>query len=477
MANIVITHFSAIISNGTHKSACFYDGLVKGFTEQGHNVLQVVTSNFLIIPWNGINKTVSQSVKEKALKDIKEFKPDLVLSFNNSSIEDLEKEIDCPIVLWDADTFAFFNDKEKIKKNTNRYHYVSFANSGISDYKKNLNIPDKNTCRIPAATEIRAKKIEKKYNISFIGNPFFPREAVLDFLIQNPALSAKEKDFFLKDEVRWRKFFKNEKVSFEEVLFCDAGSHRVKTIAPLLDLGIEIFGPTKWLNLSPYLIEILNSYNPAHVFSLEHNELVYNRSKISVNICHSQNVSGYPWRIADILASDSVLLSDHKVDLVKDFGKEVPLQIYHSPMEAYEIAKKLLGDTQLREDIVAQQNACIEKSFRWKHRFPLLQHLTGVNLEKTQLSPGIHKVLAPSETRMDDFIKTSVMFFSGKSSYSFHPSKTAIYKSLPLKFRDMIHIVCGVRFSKKFFYNLLTIRFKKLIYTAYMSAQSGPEYK
>ncbi len=477
MANIVITHFSAIISDGTHKSACFYDGLMKGFAEQGHNVLQVVTSNFLITPWNGTNKTVTQSIKENALKEIKEFKPDLVLSFNNSSIEDLEKEVDCPIVLWDADTFTFFNDKEKIKKNADRYHYVSFANSGIADYKKNLNISDKNICRIPGATEIRAKKIEKRYNISFIGNPFFPRKEALEFLTQNPEIMIKEKDFFLQNEVRWRKFCKTKSISLEEILFYDAGSRRVKMIATLLDLGMHIFGPTNWLSLSPYLIEILNSYDPSHVFSLEHNELVYNRSKMSVNICHSQNVSGYPWRIADILASDSVLLSDYKVDLVKDFGKEVPLQIYHSPPEAYEISKKLLGDTQLREDIIARQNACIEKNFRWKHRFPLLQDLTGVNLEKSKLSPGTHKVLTPSGDLMGDFIKTTFIFFSNKPSHNFRLRKPNFYKRLPIEFRDMMRGIYKMRFLQKFFYDLLPIRFKKLIYVVCISAQSRPEYK
>jgi spore maturation protein CgeB len=442
LANIVITHFAGIVSKGVYKSACFHDGLVQGFIDHGHNVLQVLTPNFILTPWNGTNKAISASAKKEALEKIKNFKPDLVISFNNSSIEDLEKEVDCPIVLWDADTFPFFNDKEKIKKNADRYHYVSFANSGIAEYKKYLKISEKNICRISGATGVKAQKIEKKYNISFIGNPFFPRDIVTRMMLDNPEFLKAPKSFFLKDELLWREFFKKSGISLEEILFFDAGDRRIKLITHLFDLGIHIFGPTDWLRLSSYLIDIINSYDSATVFSLKHNELIYNRSKISVNICHSQNVSGYPWRIPDILASDAVLLSDHKVDLVHDFGKVVPLQLYHSPTEAYEISKRLLNDSQLRQDIVEQQNACIEKNFRWHHRFPLLQQLTGVNLERTTFTPGSYENLSPIISMTSKSIGLGTILLSKLKNHKPRPSiKNKLYKCLPEKIRRILYII------------------------------------
>ena len=55
-------------------------------------------------------------IKEHVLESIKNFDPDLVISFNNSSVEGIENAVNCPIAFWDADSFQFFNDKDKIKK-------------------------------------------------------------------------------------------------------------------------------------------------------------------------------------------------------------------------------------------------------------------------------------------------------------------------------------------------------------------------
>ena len=116
MAKIVITHMSPFLFNGEFQSSVFYDGLIKGFNDEGHDVLQIITSDFLKSPWNGSNDPFSQASKNQVAQKIKDFTPDLVISFNNSSITDIENIVDCPIALWDADTFQFFNDKEKIRK-------------------------------------------------------------------------------------------------------------------------------------------------------------------------------------------------------------------------------------------------------------------------------------------------------------------------------------------------------------------------
>ena len=202
MANIVITHFSGIFRDGGFQSSCFFDGLIKGFREEGHNVLQVITSDFLAHPWNGTNRPISSGIQAQVIDKIKAFKPDLIISFNNSSINGIEDAVNCPIALWDADTVRFFNNKDYIKKNTDRFFYLAFSSHGVNDYKTYFNAPENRIGRVPVATEVRAVSEEKKYNISFIGNPFFSSESIVAFLKENPDYIKKTPHELIKYETQ-----------------------------------------------------------------------------------------------------------------------------------------------------------------------------------------------------------------------------------------------------------------------------------
>ena len=76
---------------------------------------------------------------------------------------------------------------------------------------------------------------------------------------------------------------------------------------------------------------------------MHHNELVYNRSKLSLSVSHKQVVTGYPWRVLDILASSSVLVADHKADLIEDFPN-LDIPVYRSTRELLSLTKQLLND-------------------------------------------------------------------------------------------------------------------------------------
>ena len=80
------------------------------------------------------------------------------------------------------------------------------------------------------------------------------------------------------------------------------------------------------------------------------------------------------------MASSSVLLSEYRQQLVSDFSDTVNLQLFKSSSEAAELARKLIKDDSLRLEIITQQKEAIDRSFRWKHRFPLIQQLTGADL-------------------------------------------------------------------------------------------------
>jgi len=175
-----------------------------------------------------------------------------------------------------------------------------------------------------------------------------------------------------------------------------------------LDEGIRIFGPESWLALAPFNTKIIEAYQPKFAYSLHHNELIYNRSKIGLNVCHTQNITGYPWRVPDILASDAILLSDPQPDLHEDFEKDIDLQVYESPAEAKDLAQKLLGDNVLRDDLISQQNEAIEQGFRWQHRMPVMQELTNVDLSKQGDEAGRYELFSLDKKISDNTLARSV---------------------------------------------------------------------
>ena len=71
MANIVISFQSPLVFNRQHVVPPFYEGLGSAFTEQGHNVFFVVTSDFLSRPFNGNNVPILKCLKYEVLEKIK----------------------------------------------------------------------------------------------------------------------------------------------------------------------------------------------------------------------------------------------------------------------------------------------------------------------------------------------------------------------------------------------------------------------
>jgi spore maturation protein CgeB len=454
----VLTFQSPVFCKGEFQSLAFYDGLAKSFTELGHNVLLVTTSDFLTRPFHGSNKAATKFLQHQALDNIKKFRPDLVISFNNSSIENLDKEISCPIAIWNADDPIFFNDLNHIKNNVDRYHYMSFSEEGMIRYKEAFNVPDNLMAIVPSATSIQNRQEKKLYDISFIGSNFFNSQKLAYFLQAHPEyLSYSQKKLLsLKKEVV--ALLSTYNCQFDELLFCKSADKRTSLILSLLDHDLTIFGPSSWQQLTPFASKIARAYNPAIVYSLQQNELVYNRSKISLNVRHAQNIHSYPWRVADILASNAVLLTDPSAQLTNDFSKKVDLQIFSSASEAYYIAKKLLNDNRMRQDIIAQQNNAINQGFRWKHRFPIMQELTGVNLAPIPNKTGKCTKLALNHDYSTDLlVKLSSCFFSAQKNIRNAPRISTkrriltylLSKCLSKKLKNSLNInVDKIRFAK-----------------------------
>lgn len=384
MARVVISHFSGIYHLGEWRSSVFYEGLIEALIAEGNDVLQLISSDFLPRPWNGSNKPFLPEFKQQALEAIKTFNPDLVIAFNNSTIEDIEKTVDCPIVLWDADSFTFFNNKDEIKANTGRYTYFAFSNFGVQDYRNMLGLSADKVHRVSAATGIKAESRKKKYNISFIGTYFswpwqlrdlyqISPKSFFELLDQAEKLDDDALNHLLKSES-----YQSLGITSGHVRHCAAGQERMQVIAAIAPLGLGLFGDAGWQNIASLSLSAARSYHHERVFTQSHNAAIYNRSELAISIAHSQNVSGYPWRVKDIMASNAVLVSDRKPDLISDFGQQVPLQLFDNPSEAYHLCKKLLAEPALRADVVAASQAAIALGHTWHQRLSEISSIVSV---------------------------------------------------------------------------------------------------
>lgn len=411
MARILISHQSPISHEYTYQAPAFYEGFINSLRENGNDIFHLITNDILISPWNGSNKPYSQRVKKDIHEKIKLFNPDMVISFNNSSIEGIETLVDCPILLWDADSAAYFNSPDTIRQNPNRYHFLAVSDHSISDFVQYLGIPRQNIFKMRFATAVKAKNLDRIYNISFIGTNFRIHRN-LQSLLANDLVAGQKlieyskyksiveiQDYIDKSELAQRG------IQATQVKDIRAGQDRIQTLSAIAPLGLQLFGDERWGEIYQYSIESYQSYDPSLVYNLEQNEAIYNRSKIGISISHAQNVTAYPWRVSDIMASNAALVSDKKSDLVQDFGSSVPLQLYENPQEAYEITKRLLSEDNLRDDVVQASHEAIESGYRWHHRLKDIQDITGIQLLAPSTT-GTYERYSPPEDIVGQVVET-----------------------------------------------------------------------
>lgn len=465
MSNIVLLHQSPIINHGEFQAPAFYEGLIDELIHAGNNVFHVITNDILLKPWAGSNTVYSGRVKEDIHSRISAFNPDIVISFNNSSVEGIETLVDCPILLWNADSVKYFNDLNIVRQNIERYYFLAVSDYSVEEYTEILSPPSNKIHRVRFATAIKPEKREQIYNVSFIGSRFKIPEQIRHFLSSYPEIGKKlleyaqahnlaEVEQYIKTTLR-----QNSLIKAEHIKDIRSGQDRMQILSAIAPLGLTLFGDMEWQKSFDYSLETYMGFDPSIVYNLEQNSAIYNRSKIGISISHAQNVTAYPWRVVDIMASNAVLVSDKKSDLINDFAETVPLQLYETPYEAYEITKRLLSEKKLREDIVKASQASIDAGFRWKHRLNQIQDITKITLLAPDKQKGRYtRYLPPSAIWQKSAEKAIESFFSPPKKRS--PSKL------------------GNISTKKMVLHMLPQTLKQLVYKQYAKNNSKrPMYK
>lgn len=385
MANILVAFYNGIIdAENPNAIPIFYESFIEGLDKAGNNVYM------LTHPYFGMD---FGEISEELKQQIQNFKPDICFLFNNC-FYDISDVVNCPIVIYEADSPMYFSNKENLRRNPERYLYFVCQSASIETINLLYGVSRKRIFHVPLFSEVHAEKIEQKTNISFIGSKMNVNPRFLPNVFCGAKPSKEERKMFsiCIDEIRnnpqitttelvHKLQVTSENVASQlilpEMLMYISNEKRIHTLSAIVDLGLELYGTENWAKDYYYDYRLNLAYNSERVYSLAHNQQIYNSSKIGISISHAQATSGFPWRTMDIMASNACLVTDFHADFDEVF-KGVKLPVYTSEYEAREICQRLLRDEQQRKDIVAQCQEIIDNRYRFKHLLKRMEECSGV---------------------------------------------------------------------------------------------------
>jgi len=394
MANVIFSTFSNL-PDGVLDS--FRQGFVDALVREGNSVLLFVTNQFLV-NHNSSNDLRASIDKHRLILAIKEFNPDLFISVNHSGLfPALSDSIDCPIAIWLLDGPGYLIDPEHCRAKASRYQFYIATRTFRNDLNQSFAIPNSNIHDLPLASDFQAQTKETIYDIAFVGTNFTGQkfQEIVKKLGKNRHLIGKlraliasyKSDSDMQFEARTKKYgFENIFTGgFDEAYILNTISinKRIKVLDAIEDLGLILYGTADWTETIKYSLGLALSFDPSPVLTRTDLESIYNTSKISLNISHSQARGGLPWRVFDVMSCNSVLISDFQEDFTRLFGKDIPIPIYESPSEAREVCNHLLKDESHRRFIVESCNKIIESGHKFKHRLKTISQIFNLNLLPT----------------------------------------------------------------------------------------------
>ena len=388
MAKIFVSLFSNIEDpNNQYAIPCFYETIIKSFERLGNQVLVYISNDF-----GQKFDVIPTDLKQKIIS----FNPDVCLFFNNTFF-DCSSFLECPIVVYEVDSPLFYSNKEALKKNISKYKFVVVQDSSVERVIEEYHADKKDVIKLPFFTEIQPSKEKFSNNICFIGSRFIssssPSTPYLKFLSAKPSFEEKQTylkllhDFSKNPWISADDFWKrhpniSEKIvrnfNLQEIIFYLSDYNRRFVLSSIADLGLDLYGTPNWEWDRYNEPGLIMNYHPETIYSLKQNEMVYNSCKIGININHMQTISGFSWRVCDIMASNACLVSEYKSDIPKYFNNIIPT--FESPYEARDLCIRLLKNENQRQDIVAASHEIINEKFRFKNIWPSLESFLGITL-------------------------------------------------------------------------------------------------
>lgn len=389
MAKIFMAFFNGIAKDNDNSiMPCFYESFIMELEKAGNKVKYCFHSHF--------SHQFNEPAPADFIDDLKSYNPDLIIIFNNK-FYDLSADFDCPIVVYEVDSVLYYSNKENLKNNPDRYKYIVPQIGSIRILNDELGVKSKNICCLPFFSSVQREKIPQLTNISFIGSKFdgfYPTTVYNNFMRTFPSENEisqfrKVEECIISDPfITKEKIIENlslksknviDNINVEHSLMLLSNIRRIQTLSQIADLGLDLYGTPNWATDLIYEPDLTLSYKNKKVYSIKHNQDIYNRSKLCININHLQATTGFSWRVCDIMASNGCLVSEYRTDLDRLFPN-VPIPTFTNRYEAREQCIKLLNNENMRKDIVAKCQEIIDEKYRFNNLLTGMEDFLGINL-------------------------------------------------------------------------------------------------
>lgn len=414
---ILILYYQEIADENPYNLFCLYDSMFSELIANGNNLLLI---NMKLFKKDSFSSEVSQYSLLK--KNISNFNPELVITFNNQVFKELFKITDCPITLFDADAYELFAAKQLLTDNLNRYTLFTLCKDWIPNYL-DLGFQKNQVHFLPFATAVKKENITIDKNISFIGTLFHSASMVFAKIGDNDNIKSRLYKAYLNfletKNYNYQECFGPKFANFEGIDYHPFFDIRLLTLAHILDLGLTLHG-AEWEHLRDIFPQLYCAYDSTPKYSLAHNQDLYNSSKICININHPQCYGkAFGWRVFDIMASNGCLISTHSSQLQEMTKGWVDIPMFHTPIEARELCLKLLKEENWRLDIVEASQKYIDANCRWIDRFKQMENALEI------------KLINPEKKGSIDVVNSKLQLKPNKRNRLFHLN-TKLFKKVSL---------------------------------------------
>ncbi len=187
---------------------------------------------------------------------------------------------------------------------------------------------------------------------------------------------------------------------------------RVEAVDRLSKHGLKLFGNSAWTSTIPFCRGTIDALQVTPAVR-SHSTLmdIYNGSLISINIPQAQAHGALQYRLFDIMASNSLLISQFhpNCDLERLFGAGCPVPLFKTLAEMERLCAHYLNEEGERKALVEKCNALVSEGFDFVDRCHDILRLSKVILpSKASSKLGITRVLTKNDFRYSANMKSNV---------------------------------------------------------------------
>ena len=331
---------------------------------------------------------------EETRKEIEDFNPNLIITFNNQFWSNPEY-LDIPRVVYDVDSINNYGDLINMEYLKNKFFFVTNQKAANEYIVDKIKVNRSRILYIKPFTGVKAdSNINTSLNLAFLGSHWLwdDFKDILNFSKENLDSESRKYALYVLSEFKKNPFDPLENIYKEHNLVATShlffndlkiasarlsGIKRLRYLTSVADLGLEIRGIKYNSNLLIAFPEILLSHSNEEVNNLETTQNFFNSSKIALNTNHYQAISGFSWRVCDILASNACLVSEYSRDF-KSLGFNVPC--FTNSYDLRKICKELLKNSEMRKEITEKCHEIIEKEHRVDNAIDAIESFTHLSL-------------------------------------------------------------------------------------------------